>query len=115
MERKPDIIRFGVDGWQARFDDAFGDESVVRVADALGLVWGDASPGATVYVGYDLRHDAAEHARLAAGVLASYGLRVRVSDAPCPTPVVAWIWPTVHCMTPAWSVTPVRPSSVATS
>ena len=90
MERKPDIIRFGVDGWQARFDDAFGDESVVRVADALGLVWGDASPGATVYVGYDLRHDAAEHARLSAGVLASYGLRVRVSDAPCPTPVVAW-------------------------
>lgn len=79
-----------MDGWSARFDDAFTDDNVVRMADALGLVWADAHPGATVYVGFDTRHAAREHARLVAGALASYGLRVRVSDGPCPTPAVAW-------------------------
>lgn len=90
VEKRADIIRFGVDGWQARFDDSFTEENVARVADALALVWADARPGATVYVGYDTRHDAADHARLVAGVLASYGLVVKVSEGPCPTPVVAW-------------------------
>lgn len=79
-----------MDGWSARFDDAFTDDNVVRMADALGLVWADAHPGATVYVGFDTRHAAREHARLVAGALASYGLRVRVSDGPCPTSAVAW-------------------------
>lgn len=88
--KRADILRFGVDGWSARFDDAFTDDNVVRMADALGLVWADAHPGATVYVGFDTRHAAREHARLVAGALASYGLRVRVSDGPCPTPAVAW-------------------------
>ena len=90
VEKRTDIIRFGVDGWQARFDDSFTDENVARVADALALVWADARPGATVYVGYDTRHDAADHARLVAGVLASYGLDAKVSDGPCPTPIMAW-------------------------
>ena len=90
MDRRGDIIRFGNDGWRARFDDGFDADSVARVADALGLLWADGAPGATVYVGYDTRHDSVELARLAAGVIASYGLVVRVSDAPCPTPAVAW-------------------------
>ena len=37
--KRADILRFGVDGWSARFDDAFTDDNVVRMADALGLVW----------------------------------------------------------------------------
>ena len=90
MDKKPDIIRFGIDGWQARFDDGFDAESVARVADALGLVWADAAPGATIYVGYDTRHGSRDFACLVAGILSSYGLMVRVSDAPCPTPAVAW-------------------------
>lgn len=88
--KRADILRFGVDGWHARFEDAFTEENVTRIVDALGLVWADERPGASVYVGYDSRHDVAEHARLAAGVLASYGLSVRVSDCACPTPAVAW-------------------------
>ena len=88
--KRADILRFGVDGWHARFEDAFTDENVVRLADALGLVWADEHPGATVYVGYDTRHGAAGHARLVAGVLSSFGLVVRVSDCACPTPAVAW-------------------------
>lgn len=90
MDRRSDIIRFGVDGWKARFDDGFDAEGVARVADALGLVWADAAPGGTIYVGYDIRRNARELALLAAGVIASYGLVVKVSDGPCPTPAVAW-------------------------
>ena len=90
MDKRADILRFGVDGWTARFDDSFTDENVVRLADALGLVWASAWPGATVYVGFDTRHAAREHAWLVAGVLASYGLVVRLSDRVCPTPAVAW-------------------------
>ena len=90
MDKRADILRFGVDGWHARFDDSFSEENVARIADALGLVWADAWPGATVYVGYDTRHGARESARLVAGVLASFGLQVKLSDRPCPTPAVAW-------------------------
>lgn len=90
MDKRADILRFGVDGWHARFDDSFSEENVARIADALGLVWADAWPGATVYVGYDTRHGARESARLVAGVLASFGLQVKLSDRPSPTPAVAW-------------------------
>lgn len=90
MSRRPALIRFGWDGWHARFDDAFTRENVVRIADGLGLMWGDASPGASVYVGYDTRFDSAEMALAAAETLASYGLRVTLSDSVCPTPAVGW-------------------------
>ena len=90
MDKRGDIIRFLSDGWHARFDDGFTVENVVRVADALGLLWSDSYPGATVYVGFDTRHDSASLAREMAGVLAAYGLRVKVSDVACPTPTVAW-------------------------
>ncbi|MDO4429537.1 MAG: phosphoglucomutase [Atopobiaceae bacterium] len=90
MDKRADILRFGVDGWHARFEDAFTDENVARIADALGLIWADEHPGATVYVGYDTRHGAGDHARLVAGVLSSFGLDARVSDCACPTPAVAW-------------------------
>ena len=90
MDKRADILRFGVDGWHARFDDTFSEENVARIADALGLVWANAWPGATVYVGYDTRHDARENARLVSGLLASYGLEVKISDRAVPTPAVAW-------------------------
>ena len=60
------------------------------VADALGLLWAETHPGATVLVGYDTRHNSAEYARVAASVLASFGLTAVVSDRPCPTPCVSW-------------------------
>lgn len=90
MDKRGDIIRFLSDGWHARFDDGFTRENVARVADALGLLWADVAPGATVYVGFDTRHDSRELAREAAGVLASYGLVAKVSDTCCPTPAVGW-------------------------
>lgn len=84
------IIHLGANGWLARFDDGFDDENVVRVADALGLLWADAHPGATILVGRDARFRAAHFARLVGQVIASYGLRVKVSSGPCPTPALGW-------------------------
>lgn len=90
MDRRADILRFGIDGWTARFDDGFTEENVSRVVDALALLWATERPGGTVYVGFDTRHGSEAFARRAGSVLASFGLRVRLSDVPCPTPAVAW-------------------------
>ncbi len=90
MDRRAGIIRFGVDGWHARYDEGFTKENVLRVADALGLLWADAIPSATVLIGYDTRHASAEAARDVAAVLASYGLTAKLSNVACPTPAVAW-------------------------
>ena len=84
------MIRFGNDGWCARFDEDFTEDNVVRLADALGLAWGDKTPGGTVVVGFDTRHDGRRLAKIVAGTLASYGLRVLLSDDVCPTPAVGW-------------------------
>ena len=92
LERTTPIIRFGNDGWHARFDEGFDSQNVIRVADALGLLWADAAPdsGGSVYVGFDTRHRSEEFAREVAGAIASYGLVVKVSSSPCPTPAVGW-------------------------
>ncbi len=90
MDRQQEIIRFGNDGWQSRFDDGFTEENVVRLVDGLGLMWADTAPGATVYIGYDTRMSSRLFAETSAAVLGSYGLRARVSDRPCPTPAVGW-------------------------
>ena len=84
------IIRLDVNGWQARFDNGFDDDSVIRIADALGLLWADSHPGATILVGRDARYRADYYMELAGSVLASYGLKVKISDGPCPTPALAW-------------------------
>ncbi len=84
------IIRFDNKGWRARFDAGFDEQNVARVADAFGYIWADARPGATVLVGYDTRFDGRRLAEVAGEVLASYGLRVIVSNAPCPTPALGW-------------------------
>lgn len=85
------MLRFGNDGWHARLDGSFTQENVVRLVDALGVAWASVGAmGATAYVGYDTREGASELARVVAGVLASCGLVVRVSDRPCPTPALAW-------------------------
>jgi phosphomannomutase len=84
------IIRFAPDGWSARVGEDFTPENVVRVADALGKLWGTEHPGGRVYVGYDTRAGADAFARLAGEVIASYGLDVVLSETFCPTPALGW-------------------------
>lgn len=84
-------IAFGIDGWRARYDDASVEEGVVRIADAAGSYWAEHAPQATVYVGFDTRRQAGRLARLAAGALASHGLKAVVSDRYCPTAAISWV------------------------
>lgn len=90
LDKSADILRFSSDGWQARYDKSFTKENIVRLADALGHVWSDEQPGATVIVGFDTRAQSSEYARLVAQVIAAHGLEVRVSDRFCPTPAVGF-------------------------
>ncbi len=83
-------IKFGTDGWRAVIGEDFTYESLRRVADAAGRVFSADKPGGLVLVGYDTRFEAASFAAAAAEVLASHGLRVRVSDAYLPTPGLCW-------------------------
>ena len=84
------VIRFNNKGWRARFDDGFDENNLSRIADAFGYIWADAYPGSTIYVGYDTRYNGRGLAGVVAGVLASHGLHVVVSDMACPTPALGW-------------------------
>jgi len=83
-------IRFGTDGWRAVIGEDFTYESLRRVADAAGRVFSEDHPGGLVLVGYDTRFEAGSFAAAAAQVLATHGLRVRVSDSYLPTPGLCW-------------------------
>lgn len=84
------IIRFDNKGWRTRFDRGFDEQNVARAADAFAYIWAETNPGGTVLVGYDTRFRGKDFAEVVGGVLASYGLRAMVSDAPCPTPALGW-------------------------
>jgi phosphomannomutase len=86
----PAPIHFGTDGWRAVIGDDFTYPNVRRVADAAGRVFAADHPGGTIVVGFDTRFEASGFAEAAAEVLASHGLRVRESDAYCPTPALCW-------------------------
>lgn len=83
-------VRFGTDGWRAVIGDDFTYANLRRVADATGRVFAARRPGGTVIVGHDTRFQASAFAAVAAEVLASHGLRVRLSDTYCPTPALCW-------------------------
>jgi alpha-D-glucose phosphate-specific phosphoglucomutase len=83
-------IHFGTDGWRAVIGADFTYDSLRRVADAAGRVFAEDNPGGLVLVGYDTRFEAGSFARAAAEVLATHGLRVRVSDRYLPTPALCW-------------------------
>ena len=83
-------IRFGTDGWRAVIGADFTYYNLRRVADAAARVIAAANPGGLVLVGYDTRFEAGSFARAAAEVLASHGLRVRLSDRYLPTPALCW-------------------------
>ncbi|MDO8950822.1 MAG: phosphoglucosamine mutase [Actinomycetota bacterium] len=83
-------IRFGTDGWRAVIADDFTYDNLRRVADAAGRVFAEENPGGLVIVGFDTRFEAGSFAVAAAEVLASHGLRVKVSDRYLPTPALCW-------------------------
>ena len=85
-----DQIHFGTDGWRAVIADGFTYRNLRRVADATGRVLAADHPGGTILVGHDTRFEAEQFAAAAAEVLASHGLKVKVSDRYIPTPGLCW-------------------------
>ncbi|PKQ17175.1 MAG: phosphoglucosamine mutase [Actinobacteria bacterium HGW-Actinobacteria-7] len=83
-------IKFGTDGWRAVIGAEFTYDSLRRVADAAGRVFSEDNPGGLIIVGYDTRFEAGSFAAAAAEVLATHGLRVRLSDSYLPTPALCW-------------------------
>ncbi len=86
----PAPVHFGTDGWRAVIADDFTYDSLRRVADAAGRVIAADHPGGLVLVGYDTRFEAGSFGAAAAEVMASHGLKVKVSDRYCPTPTLCW-------------------------
>ncbi len=52
VDKRPDILRFGSDGWQARYDKSFTRDNVVRLAEAPWYCWSQELPGGIVFVGF---------------------------------------------------------------
>lgn len=90
MSAAPTEIRFGTDGWRAVIGDDFTYANLRRVAAAAGKVFASEHPGGLVIVGHDTRFEAESFARAAAEVLASAGLRVKLTDRYLPTPALCW-------------------------
>jgi phosphomannomutase len=79
-------IRFGTDGWRAVIADDFTFEAVRRLAHGLGrYIVADDTRNNAVVIGYDRRFASEVFASDAAGVLASYGLEVHLTDRAIPT------------------------------
>src|SRR6266568_7724184 len=83
-------IKFGTDGWRAVIADDFTFDNVRRVAGAIAsyvLKHENASQG--VIVGYDTRFGSPLFARVAAEVLASAGIPVKLANDSTPTPAIS--------------------------
>ena len=85
-----EAIRFGTDGWRARYGEGFDELNVARVADAAARMFARANPEGTLYIGYDTRLEGVRYAEVAAEAAAGHGLDVVLSDVCCPTPALGW-------------------------
>jgi phosphomannomutase len=84
-------IKFGTDGWRGLIADDFTFDNVGRVAGAIAshVLKHENSAGGVV-IGYDTRYASQRAAHAAAGVIASAGVPVRLSNDCLPTPAVSY-------------------------
>lgn len=85
------VIRFGTDGWRGRIADDYTFDNVRRCAQGFADYLKDrdlASRG--VVVGFDRRFQSEYFAAAAAEVLAGNGIKVWLTDAATPTPVISY-------------------------
>jgi alpha-D-glucose phosphate-specific phosphoglucomutase len=84
-------ITFGTDGWRGLIADDFTFDNVRRVAGAIAsyvLKHEDAQRG--IFIGYDTRFLSQNVAQIAAEVIATAGILVKLSDDYTPTPAVSF-------------------------
>lgn len=85
-------IRFGTDGWRARIGDGYTFANLRRVAAAAAMYYRDECDGESkgIVIGHDRRFGARDFAVAAAEVVAAYGVPVRLTVGPTPTPVISF-------------------------
>lgn len=83
-------IHFGTDGWRAVIGEEFTFENVRIVAQAIAEYLQDNHSHAPVVIGFDTRFLSDRFAVAVSEVVAANDLRVILSRADCPTPVVSY-------------------------
>ncbi len=84
-------IAFGMDGWCGVTGDDFTEENVIRVAKAFAeYLTSNNSNQTQVAVGFDGRKDSKAFAGLVSRVLAENDVKVIISSAVVPTPIVSF-------------------------
>ena len=87
----PIPIKFGTDGWRGVIADDFTYDNVRRVSAAIAaytLKHEDAHRG--LVVGYDTRFGSPQFARIAAEVLATAGIPIKLANDYSPTPAISF-------------------------
>lgn len=82
------VINFLGDAWYVRVDEGEPHADALRIASALGRLVKDRQPEGNVVIGYDSRPLNAAIALEMGEVVASYGIKARVSDVHCPASVL---------------------------
>ena len=89
-ERLVTNIKFGTDGWRGIIAEDFTYENVRQVAAAISAyVLKDEDPSRGLIIGYDTRFSSPRFARIAAEVIASAGIPVKLANDYTPTPAVS--------------------------
>jgi alpha-D-glucose phosphate-specific phosphoglucomutase len=84
-------IKFGTDGWRGIIADDFTYTNVRRVATAIAAyVLKHEDPARGLIVGFDTRFSSQRFARVAAEVLASAGIPVKLANDYTPTPAISF-------------------------
>lgn len=87
-------IKFGTDGWRALMDKDFTFQNVEILAQAFSDYMngegkkGNGSP--KIVIGYDYRKNSENFAKSFTEVMVGNGLKVLLSNQPCPTPAVSY-------------------------
>jgi phosphomannomutase len=86
-------IKFGTDGWRAIISDDFTFENVGIVGQAIAdFIKSKKSPvyrKRKIAIGYDTRFLSDKYAEIVGRILAANGIKVIISDKPCPTPALS--------------------------
>ena len=88
-------IKFGTDGWRAVISEEFTFENVRKVAQAIADITNDQFQKLprlqpSLVVGFDTRFLSDRYAVAVAEVLAGNGIRVWLSQADAPTPMISY-------------------------
>ena len=85
------VIKFGTDGWRALIAEDYTFDNVRRCAQGFASFMNNTgNEGKWIVVGYDKRFHSENFAKAAAEILAANGLKVYLTDAATPTPIISF-------------------------